>query len=125
MAAYDPLPWPPRVALANHYPFRPGEIAGPHWSESDLYLPVLHGSGVIEVGPRRFELAAGQLLHVPWAGPVRYHADRVRPFAVIGIHLAYGPWGDGVAARPLHTYVGPDFTRESMQEPPTPVPWRE
>lgn len=122
---YDPLRHPPRAALANFYPFRPGEVAGPHWSESNLLLPVTHGTGRVEVGPRSFELSAGDLLHVPWAAPLRYAADRNDPFVVIGLHLTYAPWTDPAALRPLHTAGATDFGRESMQEAPTPQPWRE
>jgi AraC-like DNA-binding protein len=123
--AYDPLAWPPRVPLANHYPFRAGETSGPHWSESDLYLPVLSGRGTISVGPRSFALEPGQLLHVPWAAPVRYVPDVREPFAVIGVHLAYRRWQEPVVTHPLHTSTKVTLERGSMQQPPTPVPWRE
>ncbi len=122
---YDPLRHPPRAVLANFYPFRPGETAGPHWSESNLLLPVTHGRGRVEVGPRTFELTAGDLLHVPWAAPLRYSADREDPFVVIGVHLIYAPWSAPAAEQPLHTAGDADFTRASMQVPPTPQPWRE
>src|SRR5579862_3592983 len=101
-ATFDPLRTPPHVTLANFYPFAPGEVAGPHWSESDLYLPVTNGSGEVRVGPRRFQLASGQLLHVPWAAPIQYLAPKRDPFVVIGVHLKYLPWQER-ATPPLHT----------------------
>lgn len=123
--AFDLLSTPPRVALANFYPFAPGEEAGRHWSESNLYLPVTHGLGRVQAGPRIFPLHAGQILQVPWAAPIAYFADRGDPFVVIGIHLVYAPWPAPPAGRPLHTVRQVDFTRASMQSAPTPQPFRE
>src|SRR5207244_3236180 len=102
MPEFDPLRTPPRVALANFYPFAPGEIVGPHWSESDLYLPATDGRGEILLGPRKFELSRGQVLHVPWAAPIQYRPDRRDPFVLIGLHFKYVLWTDDVS-RPLHT----------------------
>ena len=123
-AAFDPLRTPPRVTLANFYPFAPGEVAGPQWSESDLYLPVTSGAGEVRVGPRRFQLQRGQLLHVPWAAPIHYLAPRRDPFVVIGVHLKYLPWQEK-AAPPLHTSVRVNMARESMQAAPSPQPFAE
>ena len=123
MAAFDLLRTPPRVALANFYPFAPGEETGRHWSESNLFLPVTHGRGRIQVGPQTFELHAGQVLQVPWAAPILYRAERADPFVVIGIHLVYRPWSAPPAGRPLHTSREVDFARGSMQAPLLPQPF--
>lgn len=122
MSEFDPLRLPPRVALANFYPFAQGEIAGPHWSESDLYLPATNGRGEIQLGPRKFELHTGQVLHVPWATPIQYRADRRDPFVLIGLHFKYVSWTDSVS-RPLHTSSHVDMSRESMQRAPSPQPF--
>jgi AraC-like DNA-binding protein len=119
---FDPLRTPPHIALANFYPFAPNETAGPHWSESNLFLPATHGRGEVQVGPQRFELRQGQILHVPWAAPIRYIAPARDPFVVIGLHLNYLPWGT-LAAPPLHTRRDIDMTRSSMQTPPCPQPF--
>lgn len=124
-AAFELLATPPRVCLANFYPFKPGEAAGPHWSESNLYLPCTSGTGEIQAGPRRFTLQAGQILQIPWATPLHYQADRHAPFVLIGVHLAYLPWFAPPAARPLHTSRTVDFGRATMQEAPTPQPFAE
>ncbi|HEY3236796.1 MAG TPA: hypothetical protein VGJ84_18910, partial [Polyangiaceae bacterium] len=102
-SSFDLLRTPPRAALANFYPFARGEQAGGHWSESNLFLPVTHGHGRIQVGPHWFELQAGQVLQVPWAAPIFYQADRLDPFVVIGLHFTYLPWPASPVGRPLHT----------------------
>jgi AraC-like DNA-binding protein len=122
MNAFDPLQTPPRVTLANFYPFAPGEIAGPHWSESDLFLPATNGRGEILLGPRKFELVRGQILHVPWAAPIQYRADRHDPFVLIGVHFKYVPWAEPVA-QPLHSSRRVGMSRDSMQRPPTQQPF--
>lgn len=123
--AFDPLATPPRVRLANFYPFAPGEVAGPHWSESNLFLPATHGQGEVQVGPRRFALQAGQVLHVPWAAPLCYRAPLQDPFVLIGIHLSYLSWAAPPVARPLHTSRNVDLARSSMQAPPAPQPFAD
>ncbi|MBA2480993.1 MAG: helix-turn-helix transcriptional regulator [Planctomycetes bacterium] len=120
---FDLLATPPLPLLANFYPFRRGEIAGPHWSASDLYLATTQGTGVVRVGPERFTLEAGSLLHVPWSAPVEYHADRRQPFVLIGVHLAYDAWSQRESSPPLHARAGTDFARRSMQDPPTAQPF--
>ncbi|MCW8133883.1 MAG: helix-turn-helix domain-containing protein, partial [Planctomycetota bacterium] len=122
---FDLLATPPRVSLANFYPFEPGEVAGQHWSESNLFLPCTNGTGEIQVGPRRFTLQAGQIMHVPWAGPIVYRADRRDPFVVIGLHFFYRPWSDAPVPRPHHVSRRVDLTRVSNQAPPSPQPFSE
>ncbi|HYF52322.1 MAG TPA: helix-turn-helix domain-containing protein [Planctomycetota bacterium] len=121
---FSPLKLPPQVALANFYPFAKGERAGAHWSESDLYLPATGGRGFVQIGPQRFELRSGQVLHVPWGAPLLYEADSRDPFVLIGVHLKYLPWEKRVAA-PLHTSRNVDLRRASMQSPPCPQPFSE
>ena len=122
MASFDLLTTPPHVTLGNFYPFAPGESAGPHWSESNLFLPVTSGKGEIDVGTQRFALTQGQVLHVPWATPVHYHADARDPFVVIGLHFKYLPWTDK-ATPPLHSSMKVDARRRAMQTPPVPQPF--
>ena len=123
-SAYEPLLNPPHVPLANFYPFASGEVAGPHWSESNLFLPVTSGKGAVRVGPRRFELTQGQILHVPWAAPLEYRADARDPFVVIGLHFKYLPWSQ-TSTPPLHTSRDVSMTRASMQSAPSPQPFSE
>ena len=120
---FDLLRTPPRVALANFYPFAPGEEAGRHWSESNLFLPVTHGRGRIQVGPQWFDVQAGQVLQIPWGAPIFYQADRREPFVVIGLHFTYLPWPAPPAGHPLHTRRETHFARDSMQAPPAPQPF--
>ena len=122
MAKFDPLKTPPHVTLANFYPFKPQEVASPRWSESNLFLPVTSGRGVVQVGPERFELSQGQVLQIPWASPIHYRADARDPFVLIGLHFKYLPWSD-VATPPLHTYTKLDMSKCSMQTPPVPQPF--
>jgi len=121
---YSPLSTPPQVALANFYPFAPSERAGPHWSESDLYLPATSGRGTIRIGPQKFELSSGQVLHVPWAAPLQYDADARAPFVLIGVHLKHLPWSESVSA-PLHTSRRADMRQGSMQSSSSPQPFSE
>ena len=118
------LDTPPHVALANFYPFARNEVAGPHWSESNLFLPATNGRGVVRVGPQRFDLKQGQLLHVPWAAPIQYVADARDPFVLIGVHLQYIPWSS-MAARPLHTSRNVDLSRGTMQAAPVAQPFSD
>jgi AraC-like DNA-binding protein/quercetin dioxygenase-like cupin family protein len=99
---FDLLRTPPRVAHANFYPFAPGEGAGPHYSESDLFLVATDGAGRVRVGTHGFEMHPGQLVHVPWAVPVRYEADARDPFVLVGLHLVYRSWEDGAVEYPRH-----------------------
>jgi AraC-like DNA-binding protein len=124
MDVFDPLRTPPHVTLANFYPFRPGEVAGTHWSESNLFLPVTSGRGEVRVGPQRFQLQQGQILHVPWAAPVRYQADARDPFVLIGLHFKYLSWS-ARATPSLHTSVHVDALKSSMQKPPVPQPFSD
>jgi AraC-like DNA-binding protein len=124
-APFRLLQTPPRVRLANFYPFKAGERAGPHWSESDLYLPITQGQGALQVGPRRFVLSAGQVLHVPWAAPLLYEADRNDPFVAIGLHFSYASWDESEPGRPLHVSRQIDMARASMQVAPGPQPYAE
>lgn len=120
---FDPLRTPPRVLLANFYPFKAGEIARERWSRSNLFLPATQGRGRVLVGPHTFELEGGQILHVPWAAPLRYEADKRDPFVLIGVHFAYAPWGMDRMSEPLHSVHGVSLEQERLEEPPTPQPF--
>ena len=82
------------------------------------------GVGEVRVGPRRFALSRGQILHVPWAAPVKYRAAARDPFVLIGVHFKYLPWS-AQATPPLHSSRKVDTSRASMQEPPVPQPFAE
>ncbi len=123
-STFDLLDTPPRVAHANVYPFRPGERAGPHWSESDLFLPVLDGRGEIRVGERVFAVRRGQVVHVPWTTVVRYDAARAEPFVLIGVHLVYRPWSATKAEYPHHVSLGVDPARRPPRRA-IETPWPE
>jgi AraC-like DNA-binding protein/quercetin dioxygenase-like cupin family protein len=97
---------PPRVALANQWPFRRGERAGPHASASELYLPVRQGRGSVTVDGQRFELTAGHVLYAPWGAIVDYAADAREPMAVIGIHLVPRAWTAPREPPPPHAAPG-------------------
>lgn len=122
--SFDALATPPRVSLANYYPFGAGQIVGPQWSASNLFLPATHGRGHVNVGPERFALRAGQILHVPWAAPIRYEADAHEPFVVIGVHLEYRAWDTAVTLRHLSSQKA-DPRRTAMEPPPNPQPYSE
>lgn len=123
--AFSVLRTPPRVGLANFYPFASGEISGPHWSESSLFLPCTNGRGEVQAGPKRFTLQAGQILHVPWASPLIYRAERSDPFVLIGVHLVYLPWSAPPVTRPLHTSRSVEMAKASMQSAPSVQPFEE
>lgn len=97
---------PPRVVLANVYPFRPGEIAGPHASASVMLVTAAVGRGVMEFPDGSLDLTPGQVLVLPWMQPRRYVADRTEPFRVTGVHLA------PASGSPLHV------SRTSFCAPP-------
>jgi AraC family transcriptional regulator of arabinose operon len=124
--AADLLHSPPRVVLANFYPFRPGETNGPHASASVLLLTASSGRGAVEFPARNVELTPSRVLVLPWMMPRRYIADRAEPFRVIGVHLA--PTGEqplhltGVGLRPptatghLQSVPDPDLTLRATME---------
>jgi quercetin dioxygenase-like cupin family protein len=99
---FDLLRSPPRVALANFYPFASGERVGRQASESTLLVLVTSGSGRIEVGPEWFGLHTGTILHVPWDAPVLYQADVTDPFVVVCLHFVFRPWPAPKARFPTH-----------------------
>ena len=74
------------IVLANIYPFKPGELVGPHVSASELFLIVLRGHGRIDVQDGRWEPLSGDVLRLPWDCPRWYHAAEREPFTVIGVH---------------------------------------
>ncbi len=117
MPTFDLLATPPRVAHASFYPFRPGERAGPHWSESDLFLPVIDGQGEIRVGERSYAVRRGQTVHVPWTTTVRYDAPRANPFVVIGVHLVYRPWSSPTVGYPHHDGAERRPPRRTIETP--------
>ena len=123
-APFQILKTPPRVALANFYPFAPNERAGPHWSESSLFLPCTQGHGEVRAGLQHFKLEAGDVLHVPWAAPIEYHAPARDPFVVIGVHLRYESWDAPEVPMPLHSNRSVDWTKSQMQSPPIAQPFR-
>ena len=122
---WDPLRWPPRVTMANFYPFRPGERVGPQWSPSALVLMITQGEGVITIGGKPFAATAGTALFVPWAMPVHYAADLLHPMVAIGVHLAFLPWDTEDAGPPPHGYAAVETFAQPRQVPPSPQPWTE
>lgn len=86
--AADLLARPPSVVLANLYPFRAGEITGPHASASVMLLCACAGCGRLELPDGDVELVPGRVLLLTWMQPCRYVADRTTPFRVLGVHLA-------------------------------------
>jgi AraC-like DNA-binding protein len=114
------LATPPRVLLANFYPFASGEVVGPHWSESSLFLLNMRGRGTMQVGPQRFELFPGQILHVPWACPLLYRAARADPFTLIGLHLSFLPWTSPPPGPPLHFAENVDLAHRPYRTAPHP-----
>ena len=89
---FDLLATPPRVQLANAYPFLPGEVLPPRWMESNLFLVVTQGQGVLHAGEETFQVTAGQVAQVPWGIPLQYSADARDPFTLLCIHLVYARW---------------------------------
>lgn len=120
---FDVQKYPPQLLLANYYPFLAGESAGPHWSESILYLLCLSGYGVVRCGPQEFELSSGAVLAVPWACPIEYRADRQDPFVVIGVHLEFLPWNQSAPSPPAHHNRSLNFKKYSMCAAPGPQPF--
>ncbi len=88
--AADLTAHPPRVVLANFYPFRPGEVVETHASSSVLLVAACAGRGRLELPDGDRELAPGSVLIVPWQMPRRYRAERSEPFRLLGVHLAPG-----------------------------------
>ncbi len=119
-ADFDPIATPPRVALANHYPFQPAETVGPMRSESDLFLVCTDGHGRITVAAQTFAVTAGTIVHVPWATVVELTAARARPMVLIGLHFSYRSWSAAPPGLPRHS---PATTRPTM--PPGPQPFAD
>jgi AraC-like DNA-binding protein len=117
---FDLLGSPPRVALANFYPFASGERVERQASESNLFVLVTSGSGRIEVGPEWFALYTGTILHVPWDAAVLYQADVRDPFVVACLHFVYQPWPAPNARFPTHRR---GREHEPRAAAPTPQPF--
>jgi len=119
-ADFDVLAAPPRVLLASFYPFAARQAAGPFWNESSGFVSIVRGRGVIQIGPTRFDVSSGQVVHVPWSRPFRFEADSTDPFSVLGVHLSYEPWsGSPPGALRIHT-ENVDLARTAYQTPPHP-----
>ena len=86
--AADLIAHPPRVVLANFYPFRPGEVVEAHASSTVLLVTACAGSGHLELPDGDRVLDPGCVLVIPWQMPRRYVADRSKPFRLLGVHLA-------------------------------------
>jgi AraC-like DNA-binding protein len=122
---YDPLRWPPKVAMANFYPFRPGERVGPQWSASALVLAITQGVGAITIGGRPFAAEPGTMLYVPWTMPVLYVADQRQPMVAIGIHLAFAPWTAPEPGYPIHGHAAAGNLAQPREVAATPQPWHD
>lgn len=117
---FDVLAAPPRVVLANYYPFSAGEVSSTFWCESSFFFLVVRGHGSVRIGPKLFTLSSGQAVHVPWSSPIRFTADRRDPFTILSVHLTYAPWPNASPGPPrLHTQ-DIDLARETYQAPPHP-----
>ncbi len=79
---------PPRVVLANFYPFRPGEVVETHASATVMLVAASAGGGRLEFPDGNRALEPGSVLVIPWQMPRRYVADRSTPFRLLGVHLA-------------------------------------
>jgi len=119
---FDMLRSTPRVALANVYPFAPGQQVGRHASESSLFVLVTGGSGRIQVGQKWFDLHQSSILHVPWETAVLYEAAAKDPFVLVCLHLDYLPWQ---APDPLFPTHRPGLLNEVRPKPPRPQPFEE
>jgi AraC-like DNA-binding protein len=115
----DLLAFPPRVARANYYPFRPAEVVGPHHDHSELFICATQGKATITVAGKIFDVTPGSLVHVPWGAAVHYQADRHKPLSMICLHLWYLPWDAPLIEAPPKTYN--DEFPNSNPHPRTPA----
>lgn len=79
------------AALANIYPFAPGEVVGPHASQSVMTVVCLRGVGILDLPSGSCPLATGDVLRLELGTPRRYRADARDPFVLIGVHATAQP----------------------------------
>lgn len=77
----------PAVCQANVYQFRSGRQLRHARVESRMVLLCRRGSGQVRVNGQRHAMRAGSLLILPWGRSIRYAADVLDPFLLVGAHL--------------------------------------
>jgi AraC-like DNA-binding protein/quercetin dioxygenase-like cupin family protein len=77
----------PVVSQANMYQFQPGRRLRHARVESRMVLLCRSGGGQVWVNGQRHVMRAGVLLILPWGRSIRYAADVLDPFLLVGAHL--------------------------------------
>jgi len=69
----------------EHLLLQPGEVLNKHIASVDVYLYVLEGQGIVEVGEEREEVAVDALVEIPAQLPHRLLNEGSGPFRVLNI----------------------------------------
>ena len=69
----------------EHLLLQPGEVLKKHVASVDVYLYVLEGRGIVEVGDERQEVTVDTLVEIPAQAPHRLLNEGNVPFRVLNI----------------------------------------
>jgi len=69
----------------EHLLLRPGETLKKHVASVEVYLYVLEGEGVVEVGDERQQVAVDTLVEIPAQAPHRLFNEGDAPFRVLNV----------------------------------------
>ncbi len=119
MISPELLARPPRVVLANAYPFRPGQRIEAYCSQSVHLIAVRQGRGEIAISGTTHAIDQSGILIVPWSAPVAFTAARRDPLAIVSLHLHFLPW----AARAPESIGHLPLSRLPRPFPPPPEGW--
>ncbi|MFH0918857.1 MAG: AraC family transcriptional regulator [Fibrobacterota bacterium] len=117
------LSFPPRIIHANYFSFVPGQVVGPHWDNSNLFILVSEGKGIVRAARRDIQIREGMVCCIPWTLPVLYKADKNEPMKIATLHLEYRPWRKHIRHKTFHTRICRNSSCSTMETPPFPQPF--
>src|SRR3989339_882348 len=119
------LSFPPRIIHANYFSFLPGQVMGPHWDKSNLFILVSEGKGIVRAGCRDIQIREGMVCCIPWATPVLYKTDKNESMKIATLHLEYRPWRKHIRHKTFHTRICRNSSCVTMEKPLFPQPFSD
>ncbi|MEK7414478.1 MAG: hypothetical protein AAB263_14280, partial [Planctomycetota bacterium] len=83
---------PPRIILANAYPFAANELIPASCSASEHVMVVIRGKGSLTIGQSQWQLTPGTVAVAPWGVPWELQSAHRPVLAMLSVHLHFLPW---------------------------------